>query len=76
MTHLWLGGIIHRMSTLAEIERAAAALPPKDKERLMLILGAQLRAERASSTEPRRFTREQIQSWIAQDQAALRQLRG
>ncbi len=33
------------MSTLAEIERAAEKLSPQQKQQLMLILGAQLRAE-------------------------------
>ncbi|MEO5802062.1 MAG: hypothetical protein ABIR24_00915 [Verrucomicrobiota bacterium] len=33
------------MSTLAEIERAAAALPSEQKQELMLFLGAQLRVE-------------------------------
>ena len=34
------------MSSLAEIERAADALPPEQKQELLLLLGAQLRAER------------------------------
>ena len=33
------------MSTLAEIEKAAQALPPQQKRELMSFLGAQLRAE-------------------------------
>ena len=64
------------MSTLAEIEQAAAGLPPKDKQQLMLFLGARLRAERANLPEPRRLSRDQVQSWIAEDQEALRQFRG
>ena len=64
------------MSTLAEIELAAAGLPPKDKEQLMLFLGAQLRADGARLPEPRRFSREQIQTWIAEDEADLRRFRG
>ena len=34
------------MSSLAEIEQAAEALPLEQKQELMLFLGAQLRAER------------------------------
>ncbi len=33
------------MSSLAEIERAAAALPPEQKQELMLFLGARLRGD-------------------------------
>jgi len=35
------------MSTLAEIERAAAALPPEQKQELMLFPGARLRGDNA-----------------------------
>lgn len=76
LTRLSQAAIVTPMSTLAEIEQAAAALPPKDKERLMLFLGAQLRAEGARLPEPRRFSREQIQTWIAEDEADLRRFRG
>jgi hypothetical protein len=64
------------MSTLSEIEQAAAALPLKDKEQLMLFLGAQLRADSTRLPGPRRFSREQIQTWIAEDEADLRRFRG
>ncbi|MEW6157700.1 MAG: hypothetical protein AB1813_09720 [Verrucomicrobiota bacterium] len=63
------------MSTLAEIEKAAAALPPEQKQELMLFLGARLRAEGARLPQPRRFSREQIQSWIAEDEAEMRHFR-
>lgn len=76
MTILPSHSIVPRMSTLAEIERAAATLPPEDKQQLMLFLGAQLRAEGARMPEPRRFSRKQIQTWIAEDEADLRRFRG
>ena len=76
MTSYLMGSIVQRMSTLAEIEQAASVLPPKDKEQLMLFLGAQLRAEGARLPEPRRFSREQIESWIAEDETDLRRFRG
>lgn len=63
------------MSTLAEIEKAAAALPPEQKQELMLFLGARLRAEGARLPAPRKFSREEIQSWIAQDEAEMRHFR-
>ena len=64
------------MSALAEIKRAAAGLSPKDKEHLILFVGAQLRADGARLTKPRRFSPEQIQSWIAEDEADMRRFRG
>ena len=49
------------MSTLAEIEKAAAALPPEQKQELMLFLATRLRAEGARLPEPRKFSRQQVQ---------------
>jgi hypothetical protein len=62
--------------SLAEIERAAEALPPEQKQKLMLFLGERLRAERAGLPEPRQFSRERMQSWIAEDEADLKRFRG
>jgi hypothetical protein len=58
------------MSTLTETEQAAAALPPQQKQELMVFLAAQMRAEGAQLPEPRKFSRERIQGWIAEDEAA------
>jgi hypothetical protein len=63
------------MSSLAEIEKAAAALSPQQKQELMLFLGARLRVEGARLPEPRQFSREQVQSWVAQDEADLKRFR-
>ena len=63
------------MSSLAEIEKAAEALSPEQKQELMLFLGARLRAGRAGLPEPRQFSRDQIQSWIAEDDADLQHFR-
>ena len=60
------------MSTLAEIEKAAEKLSQQQKQELMLFLGAKLRAERAGLPDPRQFSREQVQSWVAQDEADLK----
>jgi hypothetical protein len=57
------------MSTLAEIEKAAEDLTPQQKQELMLFLGARLRTERAGLPEPRQFSREQVKSWITEDEA-------
>lgn len=63
------------MTTLAEIEKAAAALPADQKQELLLFLAARLRAEGARLPEPRRFSRERIESWIAEDEAELDRLK-
>lgn len=60
------------MSSLAEIEKAAEALSPQQKQELMLFLGARLRAARARLPEPRQFSREQVQSWVAEDKVDLK----
>ena len=63
------------MSTLAEIEKAAEQLTPQQQQELMLFLGARLRADRSSLPEPRQFSREQVQSWVAEDEADLKRFR-
>jgi hypothetical protein len=57
------------MSTLTEIEAAAAGLSASEKSRLLLFLAAQPRAEGAPAPEPRRFTKEQMDPWIREDEA-------
>ncbi|MGH9886648.1 MAG: hypothetical protein ACREBE_14030 [bacterium] len=63
------------MNTLAEIEKAADALPPDQKQQLLLFLAARLRAGGARLPEPRKFSREQIAGWIAEDEADLERLK-
>jgi hypothetical protein len=63
------------MNTLAEIEKAADALPPEQKQELLLFLAARLRAAGARLPEPRKFSREQIAGWIAEDEADLERLK-
>ncbi len=60
------------MSTLAEIEAAADALAPDEKQRLILFLAARLRSEGVGTPPPRTLTRAQIDTWIAEDEAELR----
>jgi hypothetical protein len=59
------------MSTLAEIEAAADALPSDQKRSLIVFLAARLRGEGAKSPPPRKFTVEEISSWIAGDEADM-----
>jgi hypothetical protein len=57
------------MSTLAEIEAAADALTAEQKQELILFLAARLRAGTEERPPPREFSREQIEQWIAEDEA-------
>ena len=60
------------MSALAEIEKAADALSQEEKERLILFLAARLRGEGVRTPPPRTLSREQVDAWIAEDEAELR----
>lgn len=64
------------MSTLSEIETAIDALPPADKQELLLFLAARLRGQAGELPPPRNFSREQLNAWITEDEAAMQQLRG
>jgi hypothetical protein len=61
------------MSTLSEIEAAVDALPVDDKQELLLYLAARLRAEGGQLPAPRTFSSEQLNSWIAEDEADMQQ---
>jgi hypothetical protein len=63
------------MSTLAEIEAAADALSPEQKQELLLYLVTRLRAGGARLPEPRTFAPEQVSRWIAEDEQDLRRFR-
>ena len=63
------------MSTLTEIEAAADALPPEEKQELILFLATRLRGTGAKLPMPRKFSREQIASWIAEDEAEMERFR-
>ena len=71
------GGGGHRpsMSTLAEIESAATALPAREKAELLLFVAGQLRAEGAPLPEPRLFSPEQLQAWMDEDEEDMRKFR-
>jgi len=64
-----------QVSTLAEIEAAVDALPPEQKQELLLFLAARLRAVGAKMPEPRKLAREQMAAWIAEDEADMRRFR-
>ena len=63
------------MSTLAEIERAAEALPPEQKQELILFPATRLRADGAQMPVPRKFTMAEMAGWIAEDEADMQWFR-
>jgi hypothetical protein len=60
------------VSKLDEIEAAAETLPPEEKQQLMLFLATRLRGQGVGMPEPRKFSREQMAAWIAEDEADMR----
>jgi hypothetical protein len=60
------------MTKLSEIEAAAQALSPTEKQELLLFLAASLRNSRRSAPEPRWFVRQELAQWIKEDEAAMR----
>jgi hypothetical protein len=60
------------VSKLDEIEAAAETLPPEEKQQLMLFLATRLRGQGVGMPEPRKFSREQMAGWIAEDEADMR----
>ena len=63
------------MSTLSEIEAVVDALPPADKQELLLFLAARLREQAGDLPAPRKFSREQLRAWIAEDEADMQRFR-
>jgi hypothetical protein len=62
------------MTTLAEIETAAAALSDSEKQQLMLFLATRLQAQGASLPEIPLLSRERMTDWMAEDEAAMRRI--
>jgi hypothetical protein len=63
------------MSTLAEIESAAEALSPAEKQKLLLFLATRLRGGDARPPEPRKFSQPEMDAWVAEDDADMRRFR-
>ncbi len=64
------------MSTLAEIEAAAEALPPEQQQELLLFLAPRLHATGRALPPPRDIPKEQMEKWIADDEAGHRRFLG
>lgn len=63
------------MSPLSKIEAEIDALPTTEKQQLLLFIAVRLREQGGPLPPPRRFSSEQLQAWIAQDEADLQHLR-
>ncbi len=61
--------------TLADIKRAADALPPEQKQELILFLAARLRASGAQTATPRIYPPEELAAMIAEDEADMERFR-
>lgn len=70
-----VGASFQSVSTLGEIEAAADQLPAEEKQELLLFLAIRLRGERGTMPQPRRFSKEEMDAWIAEDDADMRRLR-
>ena len=60
------------MSTLLEIEAAADSLSPKEQQELLMFLATRLHAAGGALPPPRDIPKEQIDRWIADDEAGHR----
>ena len=60
------------MSTLAEIEEAVETLPPQEQQELLLFLATRLHGKGGALPPPRDIPLEQIEKWIAEDEAGHR----
>lgn len=59
----------HKMSTLTEIESAVETLAPQEQQELLLFLATRLHAAGGVLPPPRDIPKEQIEKWIADDEA-------
>ena len=63
------------MSKLEEIESAAEALPPDQQQELLLFLVTRMRSQGVKLPEPRKFSRDQMAGWVAEDEADMARFR-
>ena len=63
------------MSTLMEIEQAAVKLPAGEQQQLLRFLLRVVPVKETELPEPRNFSEEEIQGWLAEDEASMRRFR-
>ena len=61
--------------TLAQIQTAVEALSSAEKQDLLLFLAARLRAQSGPVPPARKFSRAQLNAWIADDEAQANRFR-
>jgi hypothetical protein len=66
---------MQRMSKLMDIEQAAVKLPAEEQQQLLRFLLRVVPVADAELPVPRQFTEEEIQGWLAEDEASMRRLR-
>jgi hypothetical protein len=58
-----------------EIEQAAVKLPTDEQQRLLRFLLRVVPVAEAELPAPRQFSEEEIQGWLAEDEASMRRFR-
>jgi hypothetical protein len=68
-------GNLPHISTLMDIEQAAVKLPAGEQHQLLRFLLRVVPVTEAKLPLPRHFSEEEIQGWLAEDEASMRRLR-
>jgi hypothetical protein len=63
------------MTTLAEIEAAVQTLTLEDRQKLLRIVAHSVGGEVLDLPQPRDFSMEQMQQWIAEDEEGMRRFK-
>lgn len=63
------------MNTLIEVEKAANALTPAERQQLFLALARGLRAEGQLPPPPRKLTLEEMTRWMDEDEAGFKRFK-
>jgi len=63
------------MSMLMEIEQAAVKLPAGEQQQLLRFLLRVVPVNEVELSAPRIFSEEEVQGWLAEDEASMRRFR-
>jgi hypothetical protein len=66
---------MQHVSTLMDIEQAAVKLPAEEQQKLLRFLLRVVPVAKAELPAPREFSKEEIQGWLAEDEASMRRFR-
>jgi hypothetical protein len=70
-----VSSILQQMSTLMDIEQAAVKLPAQEQQQLLRFLLRVVPVAEEELPAPRHFSQEEIQGWLAEDEASMRRFR-